>query len=161
MCPSKTFSLVEGLSTANPQLTGLVVHSLFMYALGVPGGSIFDELAGLIDPTPEEPTVEPKGVVVGTINDDGTYTNRPDEDIYADQLKNLVGREVDSGAANRARTLGNSISNLKAMGFELVYEGDCIAGELGLELNQPQRQASFTFGGVTYEAITIRSDDLL
>ena len=152
----KTFSLVEGLSTANPQLTVLVVHSMFMYARGVPGGPIFEELAGLIDPTPEEPTDERQGINVGSYSDDGVYTHRDDDEIHRDQVEQLFpGR---GGNRERAEKLHYSLSNLRSMGFEIVYEGDTTLAEtLGLAVEQ--KQDSFSFGG--YEFTVIRPDDLL
>lgn len=108
-----------------------------MYARAMPGGSLFDELAALIDPTPEEATDEPQGIVVGKVNDDGTYEHRPEHYIQADYWKQQysnVDMQRASPAPDRAMRLSNSIHSLRAMGFEIVYDGfdGTVAEALGL-----------------------------
>lgn len=124
-----------------PQIhrSGCLLSTACLCTLGVvPGGSLFDELAELIDPTLKDPADEPQGVKVGRLNDDGTYTSRPESDILRDHFN----QQYPAKYQERAVKLGSQIQSLKSMGFELVYEGDEIIEELGL-VKAPAWQDSY------------------
>lgn len=120
-------------STGFPQVVPWRAWPCTCTVLDVPGvgGDLWDELMGLVtDPTPDEPTDEPRGVVVGRLNDDDTYEHRPEEEIYADQHREALRRVgIDEERVNRLR---NAVWSCQSMGLQIVYEGDDISEVLGL-----------------------------
>ena len=91
------------------------------------GGSLFDELAGFIDPQPEPIADEPTGVVVGHLSDDGNYTPREEQAIHDDHFRKALSTLM---AEERQQLIART--SLKSMGFEIVEDSQVtIFEELG------------------------------
>lgn len=95
-----------------------------------PSGAVWDELMGLVDPPLlEEPSDEPSGVVVGRLNDDGSYTQRNQQDIMRDQLEQDLSFQRER---ERMLRFYQAVQSCEAMGLQIVQDGDDISEILGI-----------------------------
>lgn len=121
-----------------------------MYSAAVPvgEGSMWDELMGLVDPeqvTPE-PTPEQPSIKSGILNDDGTYQQYGSRPSRSDPFGPPPGSiyptfQIPTPEEIDYRRVESASWSLRAMGFQIVEEGDDISSVLGLtpapEYQQP------------------------
>lgn len=111
----------------------LACLDVYMYTAAMPvgEGSMWDELMELVGEPSLPPAVEPtQTVMAGRLNDDGTYTQygRRQTREEVEQYEAFMQREYEA-QVKRA----NSEISCRAMGLEIVHEGDgSLAESLGI-----------------------------